>query len=80
MNLHIVKQACIALGFSEPISIEIDGTVWIGSDDDRTYPDMKKINTKIKELEQEESARRQAAQDKLVALGLTVEEIQALLK
>jgi len=31
------RQACLELGYVEPISIETDGTVWLGSDDDRQY-------------------------------------------
>lgn len=80
MNIQRIRKACLALGLSEPISIEMDGTVWLGSDDDRTYPDMKKINAKVVELEQEEANHRQETQNKLAALGLTVEEILALLK
>lgn len=80
MSFRLLRQAAIALGYSEPISIEQDGTVWVGVDPDRTYLDMNKINAKVEELEQEESNLRQSAQDKLLAVGLTIDEIQALLK
>lgn len=38
-----IRLACYSLGMVEPISIEPDGTVWTGPDDDRHYPDMAPI-------------------------------------
>jgi len=38
-----IRQACHNLGMTEPISIEMDGTVWTGPDDNRYYPEMKPI-------------------------------------
>ena len=32
MNSLNVRQACLELGYSEPISIETDGKVWLGDD------------------------------------------------
>lgn len=43
MNQDHIRKACLSLGMAEPISIESDGTVWLGQDDNRTYPDMKPI-------------------------------------
>ena len=79
MNKWLIREACLALGHEEPISIEPDGTVWLGADDDRSYPDMKPIMKKVVELESAEVAVRESARAKLVALGLTDEEIKALI-
>lgn len=37
MNSFNVRKACLELGYSEPISIEENGIVWLGPDDDRQY-------------------------------------------
>jgi hypothetical protein len=79
MNLSNIRRACIAFGIEEPISIEPDGTVWTGSDDDRTYPDMKPILAKADKLEEIRNTARETALTKLAALGLTDDEINALL-
>ena len=49
-NLRLVRQACYNLGMVEPISIETDGTVWLGTDDDRTYPDPAPIHVEYAQL------------------------------
>ena len=43
-----IRLACHSLGMAEPISIEPDGTVWTGADDNRFYPDMKPILAAVK--------------------------------
>jgi hypothetical protein len=43
INTGFVMTACYSLGMSEPISVEPDGTVWLGVDPDRVYPDMAPI-------------------------------------
>jgi len=78
-SLTMIRRACLALGMEEPISIEPDGTVWTGADDDRTYPDMKPILAKAEKLVEEDNAARQSALAKLSALGLTDTEISALI-
>lgn len=50
MNLQIRRQACYNVGLVEPISIEPDGTVWTGTDDNRTYPDPEPINEEYARL------------------------------
>jgi hypothetical protein len=79
MNDLIIRRACIAIGMQEPISIEPDGTVWVGADDDRTYPDMNPILAKAEELVAEHVNARQSARTKLAALGLTEAEINTLI-
>lgn len=79
MNDHMIRKACHALNMAEPISIEPDGTVWTGSDDDRDYPDMKPILKKAKDLTTAAEKARASALAKLAELGLTEAEVAALL-
>ena len=37
MNSFNVRQACLELGYNEPISIEENGVVWLGPDNNRQY-------------------------------------------
>ena len=79
MNLNLLRQAAIALGHSEPISIEPDGTIWLGLDAKRVYltdTEQKAVTKKAATIEAEKAAARQAVLDKL---GLTADEAQALL-
>jgi hypothetical protein len=79
MNLKILRQAAIALGHAEPISIEPDGTIWLGLDAERVYltdAEQKAVTKKAATIETEKAATRQAVLDKL---GLTQDEAQALL-
>jgi hypothetical protein len=69
MNLELKRQACYNVGLVEPISIEPDGTVWTGADDDRTYPDAAPIDAEYARLVEEEpraqvEAARLAAYEK----------------
>lgn len=79
MTSNDVRQACYALGMEEPISIEPDGTVWLGIDPDRQYPDMAPINAKVAEMQAAKEADKANGRAKLQALGLTQDEINALL-
>lgn len=45
-----IRLACHALGMVEPISIEPDGTVWIGQDDNRSYPEMAPILDMVQKM------------------------------
>jgi hypothetical protein len=79
MNLKILRQAAIALGHAEPISIEPDGTIWLGLEAERVYltdAEQKAVNKKAATIEAEKAAARQAVLDKL---GLSQDEVQALL-
>lgn len=79
MNIKKIREACLSLGLEEPISIELDGTVWLGDDSDRTYPDMDEITAEVVRLEQQKADDRESGRQKLSALGLTQDEINALL-
>ena len=50
MNTTLKRQACYNLGYEEPISIEPDGVVWLGTDPDRVYPDMAPIDAEYEKL------------------------------
>ena len=50
MNFSVRRQACYNVGLIEPISIESDGLVWLGTDDDRTYPDPASIDAEYDRL------------------------------
>lgn len=79
MNLNILRQAAIALGHAEPISIEPDGTIWLGLDAERVYltdAQEKAVTQKALFIENERVVARQAVLDKL---GLTADEAAALL-
>lgn len=78
LNRQAIRAACLELGYQEPISIEDDGTVWLGTDDNRTYPEMAPINAKAAQIEGNYLSAHQSGQNKLKALGLTDEELFAL--
>lgn len=79
MKETTIRNACFELGYEDPISVEPDGTVWLGIDPDREYPDMQPINAKVAELEAKQAADKDSGRAKLAALGLTQDEINALL-
>lgn len=50
MNEQLRRQACYNVGLVEPISIEPNGLVWLGTDDERTYPDPAPIDAEYEKL------------------------------
>lgn len=79
MNFAQLYKAALALGFSEPISIEADGKIWTGQNDTRydlTAAENAKVHKKATELAEEIAAKRLAVINKL---GLTDDEVAALL-
>jgi hypothetical protein len=78
MDLALLREACLSLGMEEPISIEPDGTVWTGSDDDRLYPKMAPILKEAEAITARRAALRASVLAKLEALGFSVEEIAEL--
>ena len=72
MGILEIYFAAVALGYTD-ISVEPDGTVWLGADDARTYltdAQQKAVVTKSTKLQTEKAAARQAVLDKL---GLTAD-------
>ena len=66
----------LGLGF---VSVEPDGTMWLGNDAERVYlneAEQKAVIKKAETIRTDKAARRQAVLDKL---GLTSDEAQALL-
>lgn len=55
MIVELRRKACHNLGLMEPISIEPDGTVWLGTDDARIYPDPAPIDAEYASLVAQES-------------------------
>ena len=78
MNTIYLHLAAAELNL-EPLSIEPDGTMWTGLETERTdltAAQVTAINKRATELEAAKAAARQAVLDKL---GLTQDEVQALL-
>ena len=81
INLDALRAAALELGHDEPISIEPDGTIWLGVDPDRTYltaAQQKAVETKAAQTAANATAARNSAHAKLKVLGLTDDEIAAL--
>jgi hypothetical protein len=75
MNLNAIRKACLSLGMVEPISIELDGTVWTGEDDSRVYADMEAVIAEVQRVESETQSAKQAILDRL---GLTEDEAKVI--
>ena len=81
VDLDKLRQAALQLGHVEPISIEPDGTIWLGIDSDRVYltaAKQKAVITQAEQNDQNATATRASALTKLKKLGLTDDEIAAL--
>jgi hypothetical protein len=81
VNLNALRAAALELGHAEPISIEPDGVIWLGVDPDRTYltaAQQKAVETKAAQTAAKATASRDSAHAKLKVLGLTDDEISAL--
>ena len=77
--MELLRKAALELGYSEPISIESDGTIWLGIDPDRQYltdEQLEAIKQKAQQNQVQRAVVRQAVLDKL---GLTADEAAALL-
>lgn len=71
--------AGLALGYDNSFTVESDGTMWIGSDDDRQYLsdiEVEKVKNKVLETENEKAIKRNNVLEKL---GLTADEVAALI-
>ena len=82
MEQSDLRKAALALGYVEPISIEPDGTIWLGTDADRDYLTAAQLEAVRAEAAQQidaKAAARASARTKLAALGLTEAEVAALL-
>ena len=78
MTFYLHKAAA-ELGYDISFTIEQDGKMWHGTDNDRIYltaNQKKAVETKALEIETTKLAARQAVLDKL---GLTADEAAALL-
>ena len=81
VNLNALRAATLELGHVEPISIEPDGTIWLGVDPDRTYltaAQQQAVEAQAAQTAANATAARDSAHAKLKVLGLTDDEISAL--
>lgn len=78
VNDQAIREACYLLGYREPISIEPDGIVWLGENDNREYPPMEPINEKTNEVIAAKALTKKQAEQKLLELGLTVADLRVL--
>ena len=79
MNFGYIYRAALALGHHEPISIEPNGHIWTGTENDRydlTDAENAAVQAKAVELQNENEARRQAILGKL---GLTADDLALLI-
>jgi len=79
MNTIILLAAAVALGHQEPISVEPDGTIWLGTSDnkkDLTDKELDAVQKKAKELANDKVAAKQVVLDRL---GITADEAALLL-
>lgn len=79
MNFNDLIKACEILGISGPFSFEDDGKIWTGTDENRVYQDEKQIHAKVAEIVEARKQSLESGRAKLATLGLTQDEINALL-
>jgi hypothetical protein len=78
MGILEIYHAAVALGYAD-ISVEPDGTVWLGADDARTYltdAQQKSVVTKATKSQADKATAKQAV---LNRLGITADEAALLL-
>lgn len=78
MNTIYLLAAAVALGHQEPISVEPDGTIWVGTSDNRkhlTDKELDAVQKKVKELANEKAVAKQAVLDRL---GISADEVALL--
>ena len=76
LNIYLAAKE---LGHSEPISVEPDGTVWTGADNERNYltdKEQKAVIAKATKMQNDKAAAKESV---LTKLGLTADEVAALL-
>ena len=79
MDFLALYTAAKELGHADPISIEPDGTIWIGADNDKTFltaAELKKVTDKVNASAADKASARQAV---LNRLGITADEAALLL-
>jgi len=79
MNIILLHAAAVALGHQEPISVEPDGTIWLGTSDNKknlTDKELDAVQKKAQELANDKVAAKQAVLDRL---GITADEASLLL-
>ena len=78
MGILDIYDAAVALGYTD-ISVEPDGTIWLGADDARIYltdAQQKDVAKKVTTLRADKATAKQAVLDRL---GITADEAALLL-
>ena len=79
MKYVLIAQAAEQLGYDQSFTIENDGQMWHGKDDERIYltaGEIKKITDKATKIESDKANAKQAVLDRL---GITADEAALLL-
>lgn len=79
MNNFGLLAAGLDLGYDSSLTIEADGSMWTGTDDDRTNLTATQVTAIKKRAKELETAKVSAKEAVLTKLGLTAEEVTALL-
>lgn len=79
MNNFLIAKAAHELSYEHSFTIEKDGQMWHGTDDERIYlttAEIKKITDKANKTQTDKAAARQSVLDRL---GITADEAALLL-
>ena len=79
MNNFNLMSAALDLGYDISFTIEADGTMWTGTDNNRTYVTAKQVQAITKRATEMESAKALQRQAILDKLGLAADEVAILL-
>ena len=79
MNSFKFIAAGLDLGYDTSLTIEADGSMWTGTDDDRTNLTTTQITAIKKRAKELETSKVSAKEAVLTKLGLTADEVAALL-
>ena len=79
MNNFLIAKAAHELGYNHSFTIEKDGQMWHGTDDERVYLTDEQVMAVTNKAAKAEADRATAKQAVLDKLGLTADEVAALL-
>jgi hypothetical protein len=79
MNYVSLAEAAKSLGYNQGFTIENENEMWHGTDDERTYLTAAEIKKITDKANKDELAKVSAKEAVLTKLGLTADEVAALL-
>ena len=79
MNNVLIAQAAHALNYDHSFTIEADGQMWHGTDDERVYLTDEQVVAVTNKATSTSAAKLAAKQAVLDKLGLTADEVAVLL-